>query len=385
MTALTLRARVALALGLCLATPAVGQNAQQPVIITPPVGDFDISPKATPRPTPAPEPATQTAAPTPEARVAAAPRPAASRGATATATPTPAPSASASPARLEPGFTPVGPPDPSASASSGSGARGTAGGEMPGDLLSNWLWLAVAGAVAVLVGLGAGLAIAGRRRRRDPVAPLSDAAPIIAAPPTPGPPARAGGAGRGRAPDPVARGGQAAAQTLAVPAPPGPLVTELRPLRAAIRDGLVLVDFELYIQNRGPEPADNVRAVLALMAANADQDAQIAAFHGAARMAPGSEPFSIAPGGIHMLKGQVAQSGDAMPVVHVQGRPMFVPILPVALKWYAGLSIRTLRDAFMIGTVPAPGSDRLGPLWVERAGEGFGRLAAKRYVPRMPG
>jgi hypothetical protein len=61
---------------------------------------------------------------------------------------------------------------------------------------------------------------------------------------------------------------------------------------------------------------------------------------------------------------------------------MFVPILPVALKWYAGLSIRTLRDSFMIGTVPAPGSDRLGPLWVERAAEGFGRLAAKRYVPK---
>jgi len=170
-----------------------------------------------------------------------------------------------------------------------------------------------------------------------------------------------------------------------VPPPPGPLVTEIRPLRAAIRDGMVSIDFELYIQNRGPESADNVRAVLALFAANPDQDAQIAGFHGAARMAPGSEPFSIAPGGIHMLKGQVNQSGDQMRVVNVQGKPMFVPIVPVALKWYAGLSIRTLRDSFMIGTVPAPGSDRLGPLWVERAADGFGRLAAKRYVPKDAG
>jgi hypothetical protein len=170
-----------------------------------------------------------------------------------------------------------------------------------------------------------------------------------------------------------------------VPPPPGPLVTEIRPLRAAIRDGMVSIDFELYIQNRGPESADNVRAVLALFAANPDQDAQIAGFHGAARMAPGSEPFSIAPGGIHMLKGQVNQSGDQMRVVNVQGKPMFVPILPVALKWYAGLSIRTLRDSFMVGTVPAPGSDRLGPLWVERAADGFGRLAAKRYVPKDVG
>lgn len=170
-----------------------------------------------------------------------------------------------------------------------------------------------------------------------------------------------------------------------VPPPAGPLVTEIRPLRAAIRDGMVSIDFELYIQNRGPESADNVRAVLALFAANPDQDAQIAGFHGAARMAPGSEPFSIAPGGIHMLKGQVNQAGDQMRVVNVQGKPMFVPIVPVALKWYAGLSIRTLRDSFMIGTVPAPGSDRLGPLWVERAADGFGRLAAKRYVPKDAG
>ncbi len=186
------------------------------------------------------------------------------------------------------------------------------------------------------------------------------------------------------APQPVARSEQPArsAPVAPVPPPPGALVTELRPLRATLRDGMVSIDFELYIQNRGAEPADNVRAVLALFAASADQDAQIAAFHGAARMAPGSEPFSIAPGGIHMLKGQVTQSGDQMRVVHVQGKPMFVPILPVALKWYAGLSIRTLRDAFMVGTVPAPGSDRLGPLWVERAAEGFGRLAAKRYVPK---
>ena len=83
-----------------------------------------------------------------------------------------------------------------------------------------------------------------------------------------------------------------------------------------------------------------------------------------------------------MATAQVSLPGDQMQVVTVQGKPMFVPIVPVSLKWYAGLSIRTLRDSFMVGTAPAAGSDRLGPLWVERAGEGFGRLAAKRYVPR---
>jgi len=176
--------------------------------------------------------------------------------------------------------------------------------------------------------------------------------------------------------------GPAAPAAPAVPAPDGPLLTEIRPVRAAIQDGMVTLDLELFIQNRGTEPADNIRVALALLGANAEQDAQIAGFHGAARLGGGSEPFSIAPGTTHMAKTQVSLPGDQMQVVTVQGKPMFVPIVPVSLKWYAGLSIRTLRDAFMVGTAPAPGSDRLGPLWVERAGDGFGRLAAKRYIPK---
>lgn len=251
------------------------------------------------------------------------------------------------------------------------------------------MWLALGGAGGLLIGLMAALTMMRRRQRREEDAGLETAeTPVIASPPTPGPPARAGTVTTrvplrpaAEPPSPAAPATQPA-PVAPVPPPAGPLVTEIRPLRAAIRDGIVTIDFELYIQNRGPEAADNVRAVLGLFAANPDQDAQIAAFHGAARMAPGSEPFSIAPGGIHMLKGQVTQAGEQMRVVNVQGKPMFVPIVPVALKWYAGLSIRTLRDSFMIGTVPAQGSDRLGPLWVERAAEGFGRLAAKRYVPK---
>lgn len=266
----------------------------------------------------------------------------------------------------------------------------------PAAGLPAWLWPVLGGAGLLLAGLAGGWWLANRRRRRREDAEEEQAlaaAPVVAPPPTPGPPARTAGSAApvpAAAVPPVPRAPAAKATTPATPAapvtpPPGPLVTEIRPLRAAIRDGLVSVELELYIQNRGRESADNVRAVLALLGANAEQDAQIAAFHGAARMAPGSEPFSIASGGIHMLKAQVSLPGDQMRVVTVQGKPMFVPIVPVALKWYSGLSIRTLRDSFMVGTVPAPGSDRLGPLWVERAGEGFGRLAAKRYVAKTPG
>lgn len=400
MTATPLRATTALTLILLLASPAAAQNSQRPTVITPPIGNFDINPNPTPRatPTPTPAPAPQPMV-TPAPRATPSPRPATTQPATrptaqVDAQPTPEPS----PTRFGPSdFTPVATPQPGQGpvpAPAETGPAPAPGGlQATTEALDAWLWPALGAAVALVVGLVAGIAIAGRRRRRrdaDAEAEIAET-PIVASPPTPGPPARAGvvnppapprPAPQPASPGPAAPQPAPAGAVAPVPPPPGPLVTEIRPLRAAIRDGVVSIDFELYIQNRGPESAENVRAVLGLFAANPDQDAQIAGFHAAARMAPGSEPFSIAPGGIHMLKGQVTQAGEQMRVVNVQGKPMFVPILPVALKWYAGLSIRTLRDSFMIGTVPAPGSDRLGPLWVERATEGFGRLAAKRYVPK---
>lgn len=395
MTATPLRATTALTTVLLFATPAVAQTSQQPTVITPPVGNFDINPNPTPRPspTPAPQPvvtpvpipprATPTPAPTPRT----APQPTARPEAQPSAQPTPQPS----PTRFGPSdFTPVATPQPGAvpgAVTPSATPEAVAEAEIP-----VWVWLALGGVGGLAVGLVATLLMMRRRRRREADAEVKIVeTPVVASPPTPGPPARAGMVTTKvplqPAPEPAASPAPVTqtAPVAPVPPPAGPLVTEIRPLRAAIRDGIVTIDFELYIQNRGPESADNVRAVLGLFAANADQDAQIAAFHGAARMAPGSEPFSIAPGGIHMLKGQVTQAGEQMRVVNVQGKPMFVPIVPVALKWYAGLSIRTLRDSFMIGTVPAQGSDRLGPLWVERAAEGFGRLAAKRYVPKDVG
>lgn len=221
----------------------------------------------------------------------------------------------------------------------------------------------------------------GRSRRAQKIEEAQpEVLPVPVPAPTPGPPPLS----RKTPAAPAAPASPATPQAALPPVPPpeGPLVTEIRPMRAAIRDGLVTLDLELFIQNRGTDPADNIRVALALLGANAEQDAQIAGFHGAARLGGGSEPFSIAPGAMHSATTQVTLPGDQMQVVNVQGKPMFVPIVPVSLKWYAGLSIRTLRDAFMVGTAPAPGSDRLGPLWVERAGEGFGRLAAKRYVPK---
>ncbi|MCW4463159.1 hypothetical protein OK349_15715 [Sphingomonas sp. BT-65] len=392
MTVLNLRATTALIPLVFLAAPAAGQTSQPPVVITPPVGDFSLPPSGqtpTPRPTAAPTPTPTSApivqpipipqpTPTPVAPSprATAPRRAQAPAATAVTpimagTPTPAPSLSPSP--IAP-TTVQAAPTPSATATPAA---------EPG--LPAWFWPALGGVALLVAGGLAGWWIGRRRRAREDaiedevtVAPPPPVAPPV---PTPGPPPLV----RKTPPDasmPPASPPPAPAPVAPVAPPDGPLVAEIRPLRAAIRDGQVTLDFELFVQNRGHEPADNIRAVLALLGANAEQDAQIARFHSAARLATGSEPFSVAPGAVHKLNAQVSLPGEQMQVVTVQGKAMFVPIIPLALKWYAGLSIRTLRDSFMIGTAPAPGNDKLGPLWVERAADGFGRLAAKRYVAK---
>lgn len=391
MTVLALRATTALIPVLILAAPAAGQNSQAPVVITPPMGDFSLPPSGqtpTPRPTPAPAPApvappaiqpVPLPTPTPVARPrAAAPSPVRVLGPVPSATPAAVPEGAA-PAP-SPSLTPsAAATPPIASGSPDSAAPSATPAPAAGEALPGWLWPVLGGVLLLGAGGLAGWWI-GRRRKRDIEAADEEVVVPPPAAPTPGPPPLA----RKTPPAPVSPVPAPAATRVApVPPPDGPLVTEIRPLRVAIRDGLVTLDFELFVQNRGREPADNIRAVLTLLGANAEQDAQIANFQSASRLAAGSEPFSLAPGAVHKLDAQVSLPGDQMQVVQVQGRAMFVPIVPLALKWYAGLSIRTLRDSFMVGTAPAPGSDKLGPLWVERAASGFGQLAAKRYVPKV--
>ncbi|WP_447728744.1 hypothetical protein [Sphingomonas koreensis] len=391
MTAFSLRATTALIPLMLMAAPAAAQNSTAPTVITPPVRNFDLPPSGqtpTPRPTPAPAPAPVLTVqpipiptPTPAATRAATQRPvrapAAASSPAATGVPpaaeaTPLPDASPLPL-------PSGVPAQPQTVPDAVQAAPAAGGERPA-----WLWPALGGAVLLVVGAAA-FALLRRRRRDEEIGEAAPPEELAVSPPTPGPPPLAHKtlpAAPARPAAPATPTAPAAPALPPVPPPDGPLVTEIRPMRAAIVDGMVTLDLELFIQNRGAEPADNVRASLALLGANAEQDVQIANFHGAARLAAGSEPFSIAPGTVQVVNAQVSLPGDQMKVVTVQGKPMFVPIVPVSLKWYAGLSIRTLRDAFMVGIAPAAGSDRLGPLWVERAGEGFGRLAAKRYVPK---
>jgi hypothetical protein len=310
------------------------------------------APRPSPTPTPSARPSSTAPAPratpapveTPAAPVAAAPQPAPA--------PTPAPVAQATPA-----------PVAVAPAPSESGGIGW------------WPW-ALAG---VLVVGGAGFFLGRRSRSAEAPAPLAlqTVADPVSPPPrlsstTPAAPAPAFPA----APTPAA----APAAPVAAGADPSSagLVVSIEPRQGGFSGDEALVAFELLITNEGGSRAEDIRAVLGMITANAEQDRLISGFHSGARLAQALDPFSLAPGESRRLSGRLSLPSDSLNVVTVGDRPMFVPIVLANLRWRAGISIRSTGAAFMVGTGQG---ERPGPFWLDRGGKLHDRLTARRYAP----
>ena len=233
---------------------------------------------------------------------------------------------------------------------------------MPG-----WLWMLIGAAATAVLG---GVAWLFLRRRADPIEeeefealPVPAPIPPRASPPPPPPPP---------APRPI-------------PAPPAPHAQShpfeigVRPLRIELGARDVTLDFELLIGNLQSEPAEAVRLSLAMMSASPDQDGILAGFH---RGPPGEvagDAFDLAPGSGARMPARLLLPRDRIHVVEVRGRPMFVAMVLVDLRWRSGLSIRRYGADFMIGA--AGQGDRIGPIWLDR-GQPAGPLGATRYVPR---
>ena len=331
-------------------------------------------PAATPAPTPTPVPTVAPVpVPTPSASAAqratapARPTPTPTATATPSARPTPstqpAPAASGSPVAVVPNPTPVPAapvavasphplPDAAVSASSG----------MPG-----WLW-ALLGAGATAIVFGAAWALQ-RRRRVEPEDDVYEA-PVPAAAPSPPVPARPVAPPPGIAPPPPPP-----------TAPSGePFEVLLRPGRIEVTERDVVLDFELLIGNTHPAAAENIRVLMAMMSANPDQDRNIAGYHANPMVDPGGNPFDLAAGAGGRMPARLALPRELIHVVQVHGRPMFVPMVMVELKWRSGISLRRFGADFMVGT-PGQGG-KLGPIWLDR-NQQASQLTATRYLPRQ--
>lgn len=325
------------------------------------------SPTPTPAPVPVPSPVT---VPTPAARTNApaarptqvAPR-AAAPAAAASAAPTPTPEAIPSLGSPPPGIAPVATSLPTPAAT-------PAAAPPPGT--PGWLWaLGGAAGMALLVGVFWAL-----RRRRAAAEPFEAAPePVV----VPEPPLRAAPPGIAPRAEPLRP------QSAPQPAPPGanpddPFELIVRPLRVDVNAQEVVIELELLVGNRQSGAAEAVRPALALISANPDQDRQIAGFLANPLADSGGQPFDLPAGGGGRMPARLRIRREHIHVVEVGGRPMFVPVVMVALRWRGGLSIRRFGAAFMVG-IAGQGA-KLGPIWLDRA-PASAALAATRYLPKQ--
>lgn len=179
----------------------------------------------------------------------------------------------------------------------------------------------------------------------------------------------------------------------AAPAPePAGLKLEFQPLRAGIDQGLVAVELTLTIRNPGRETAANIRVRPALITASAEQEAQMAAFHGSSPLGGSAfQPFTLASGGEQKVPIRLTLPREAAHVVMVADRPMFVPIVMIDIGWRGGLSLKRMGADFMIGIAPneeqaqaqarlwgrGEQAARLGPFWLDREARMFEEVTAR--------
>ncbi|MES2445406.1 MAG: hypothetical protein V4574_21475 [Pseudomonadota bacterium] len=349
-------------------TPA---PSRAPTIITPGLEKFSLPPSgAQTQPAPAPTVASPMPTPAPSPRVTPTPAPAAAQPAQRTApppavravptpvpqaTPTPAPVAQPSPVPTAPVVVETAAPAPSAPPEGG----------LP------WRWILLGLIAAGAIGVAGWLV----GRRRSAAREVEIEAPPVRRPapplPSPAPPAAP------LAPRPV---------TAAVPAAPAePIAIEFFPLHIEIGEQGAVLDFEMGLLNLSGGAADGLRVSLLMASANPDQDAMIASFHAASTLPAAGPPVDLPAGEGGRIPGKLAIEADRIHIVPVGGRPMFVPLVLIDLRWRGGLSIRRHGAAFMVGTSGqgAGGqAGKLGPIWLDRGAQRQAGLAASRYLPQ---
>lgn len=406
-----------------LASPALAQQdtpspaptpapSRPPVVTLPGADNFNLRPSGaqpTPAPTPTVAPPVVRVTPTPAARATPTPRATATPTPRATATPAavrtaPEPAVAATPAPVATPTPAIETPAPTAAATPVAVPTAAVAAPPAEEGGFPWLWVLLGG--VGLAAVGAGGWLLGRRGRaqdRDmldeaPVpapAPEPRAEPVPAPAtrpvPTPAPPANQPvPAAPRQSPPPgtvtLPRAPQMTPPRQQAPRPqparpqvaPEPIQSQLVVERLELGREGVIIDFQLLLN--APEGAQGARAAIAMISASADQDAQIAAYHARPPVGAAQGPFDLPRGEPRRLNGQIMLPSDRINVVQLGGRPMFVPIVIVDLRWNAGLSVRQHGADYMVGTEGTGG--KLGPIWLDKQFEGV--LATSRYVPKLP-
>lgn len=306
-----------------------------PVVVSTPTVTLPVAtptPRATPRPRVTPSP-------TPPPRASETPRVAATPTPRATPTPSPVatPEAVATPTPVAtvPVAVPTAPPVPPAA-------------EEPGS--SGWLF---PGAVVLVLAVVAGVLLARRRRRaedvleEEPVEVVHEVAPTL----------------------PVE----------AVTAPRAWLAFELTPRRAGVNLLTATLDAHLVVRNEGEAAATDVRAEVRLTSAREGQEGELAALFADTGGRPVAAPFALGPGEERVLNVLATLPREAINVLTAGGRPMFVPVAAVNVRYASGEMQGQTAAAFAVG-VERDGAAKLMPFWLDGPGRMFDAVAARPHA-----
>ena len=197
-----------------------------------------------------------------------------------------------------------------------------------------------------------------------PALPPRPAAPVAAPPPTPLPPEPLAAAPLPAeiAPAPV-ESQPVARQEVSTRAR---LDIELKPKRAGTNLLSAAVEYQILVTNAGDAPARLVTTDVRILTAGVEQDAILQALFSAPIEKPVTAPFDVAPGETATLDGMAMMPRDALNVMTVEGRALFVPVLAINLRYeWEGGSGQT-ATSYVIGINRGEGA-KLAPFRLDGA------------------
>lgn len=164
-----------------------------------------------------------------------------------------------------------------------------------------------------------------------------------------------------------------------MPLPAARIALAVRPTRAGLNLLSATVDTEVTLSNAGDAPAHDVRAELRLFSLTNGQDAELAAFYDEPIVRPSTPAFTLHPGEERRFRVVAAlPHGDIRPIT-AGGRPMFVPLVALSVRYRDGQVERQAAQAFAVG-VERVDSAKLAPLWLDAPARQYEGVAARAHA-----
>jgi hypothetical protein len=136
------------------------------------------------------------------------------------------------------------------------------------------------------------------------------------------------------------------------------------PRSAGINAANAAVDYDLTVRNVGSVAAEGVQLRVELITAGEAHDAELQARLDAPIDKPMIAPFTLAAGQQRPIRALAQLPKSAINVVTVKGRPMFVPIVAIDLRYRWATGEGQTAESFVIGIAPKQG-ERMRPFWLD--------------------